>query len=90
MKPIIYLIAYVLIHIQVRGQQNYELHNRVYDDMIKSVTFEANNSPTGFPVIRLNEGQFIMLKFDDLLNEERNFYYRIIHCDKDWIPSAMR
>lgn len=90
MKPIFYVIAYVLIHFQVRGQQNYELHNRVYDDMIKSVTFEANNSPTGFPVIRLNEGQFIMLKFDDLINEERNFYYRIIHCDKDWSPSAMR
>ena len=62
----------------------------MYDEYIKTVTLEINNLPTNFPVMTLNSGQFVMLKFDDLINEERNFYYRIIHCDKDWQPSGLR
>lgn len=90
MKPFYILALFYIFYNQLHGQQSYELTNKVYDDWIKTVTFEVNNSPTGFPIIRLQEGQFFMLKFDDLLNEERNFYYRIIHCDKDWTQSAMR
>lgn len=68
---------------------NFNFRNEVYDDHIKTVTFEVNNLPTNFPTITLNSGQYINLKFDDLLNEERSFYYRIIHCDKNWQPSTI-
>ena len=69
---------------------NFNFKNQVYDEYIKTVTLEINNLPTNFPVMTLNSGQFVMLKFDDLINEERNFYYRIIHCNKDWQPSGLR
>ena len=67
----------------------YEFKNAVYDEYIKTVTLEVNNLPTNFPVLTLNSSEYIMLKFDDLLNEERTLYYRIIHCDKDWKPSRL-
>jgi len=63
--------------------------NDIYDPYIKTVTLETNDLPTNFPVIRKGSGDYIMLKFDDLLNEERNYYYKIIHCDKDWTPSKL-
>ena len=72
------------------GELPYTYTNAIYDDYVKTVTMEVNNLPTNFPVLRLNSSDYIMLKFDDLLNEERNLYYKIIHCDKDWQPSRLR
>ncbi|MBK8627684.1 MAG: DUF5103 domain-containing protein [Saprospiraceae bacterium] len=69
---------------------NFDFTNNVYDNDIKTVTLEINNLPTNFPVMSMSSGQFVMLKFDDLLNEERTLYYRIIHCDKDWNQSSLR
>jgi hypothetical protein len=69
---------------------NFDFTNNVYDNDIKTVTLEINNIPTNFPVMPMSSGQFVMLKFDDLLNEERILFYRIIHCDKDWQQSGLR
>jgi len=63
--------------------------NEVYDQDVKTVTFEVNGLPTNFPILVLNSSQYVMLKFDDLLNEERHLYYRLIHCTKDWEPSGI-
>lgn len=68
---------------------NYRFTNSVYDPYVKTVTLEVGNNPVTFPILKLNSGQFFVLKFDDLLNEERNLFYRIIHCDKDWTPSRL-
>lgn len=64
--------------------------NSVYDEYIRTITFEINNLPTNFPVISLNGSERLVLKFDDLLNEERNYYYRILHCNWDWTPSNLK
>lgn len=69
---------------------NFECTNKVYDEMIKTVTLETNNLPTNFPIMTLGKGEYIMLKFDDLLNDERNLYYKVIHCNKDWTISDLR
>lgn len=86
-------ISLLLLHtflLHAGEEYNFNFRNEVYDENIKTVTLEINNLPTNFPVMAMNSGQYVMLKFDDLLNEERNFYYRIIHCGKDWQPSGLR
>lgn len=86
-------ISLILLHtflLHAGEEYNFNFRNEVYDENIKTVTLEINNLPTNFPVMAMNSGQYVMLKFDDLLNEERNFYYRIIHCGKDWQPSGLR
>jgi hypothetical protein len=91
MKNILIIILLSTFSLLKAGNDyNFKFKNDVYDEYIKTVTLEINNLPTNFPVMTLNAGQFVMLKFDDLLNEERNFYYRIIHCEKDWQPSGLR
>jgi hypothetical protein len=71
------------------GDYPFRFQNEVYDQDIRSVTLEVNNLPTNFPILNLHSGQYVLLKFDDLLNEERRLYYRVIHCTKDWEPSGI-
>ncbi|MFL9830508.1 DUF5103 domain-containing protein [Flavobacterium sp. ST-87] len=51
---------------------------------IKTVTFVKNNENV-VPVFEL--GSSFEFQFDDLFGNEANYYYEIIHCDYNWIPS---
>lgn len=91
MKYIFYLFAVLLSYPAFANDPyNFEFVNKEYDPDIATVTLDFNGSPVGFPVIRLGSTDYLLLKFDDLSNYEKHLYYRIIHCDRDWQPSAMR
>ena len=53
---------------------------------IKSIVLKGENEDQ-FPVIEL--GKPLFLEFDDLLANEQDYYYKIIHCDYDWSPSIL-
>ncbi|MBK9254317.1 MAG: DUF5103 domain-containing protein [Saprospiraceae bacterium] len=89
MKHFITLLIFSLSQNLFGSESPYRFVNSVYDPFVKTVTLEVNNLPIGFPVLELGSGQYFVLKFDDLLNEERNLFYRIVHCDKDWKPSRL-
>jgi hypothetical protein len=51
---------------------------------IKTVSF-MDNGQNVIPVFEL--GESFELNFDDLFGNEANYYYEIIHCDYNWVPS---
>ena len=51
---------------------------------IKTISFVQNNQ-NQVPVFKLGEG--FLFQFDDLFGNEANYYYEIVHCDYNWIPS---
>ena len=51
---------------------------------IKTVSFVQNNENV-VPIFEL--GSTFEFQFDDLFGNEANYYYEIIHCDYNWIPS---
>jgi len=53
---------------------------------IKSIIFKGTTEDQ-FPIISL--GESISLEFDDLLANEQDYYYKIIHCNYDWTPSTL-
>lgn len=53
---------------------------------IKTISF-ANDNQNVIPVFRL--GESFELDFDDLFGNEANYYYEIIHCDYNWVPSTI-
>lgn len=53
---------------------------------IKSITFKGPTDDQ-FPIIQI--GDPIYLNFDDLLANEQDYYYKIVHCDYDWTPSDL-
>lgn len=89
MKLIHFFIFLGIFNVLKAGELPYELTNKVYDTEIKTVTLESDYSSSTIPIISINGGS-LRLNFDDLLNEERRFYYKIIHCDKNWNVSGMR
>lgn len=55
-------------------------------DHIRSIVFKGENDDQ-FPVVQLGESVF--LQFDDLMANEQDYYYKIVHCDYDWKPSRL-
>ena len=51
---------------------------------IKTVSFVQNGSNV-VPIFEL--GSVFELQFDDLFGNEANYYFDIIHCDYNWIPT---
>lgn len=53
---------------------------------IKSIIFKGPTEDQ-FPIVQI--GEPIYLEFDDLLANEQDYYYQIVHCDYDWTPSDL-
>ncbi|TRX39677.1 type IX secretion system plug protein [Flavobacterium restrictum] len=51
---------------------------------IKTISFTQNTANL-IPIFKL--GESFALDFDDLFGNEANYYYEIVHCDYNWIPS---
>ena len=56
---------------------------------IKSVQINNYFKAPHYPVISLEEDEFVTLKFDDLSNKEETYTYKIIHCTAEWKNSNL-
>lgn len=61
----------------------------VYVTNIKSVKINPFGSPLQPPIVYLGNTQSLLVSFDDMDNEQKDYSYEIIHCNKDWTPSNM-
>ena len=68
-------LAYAQVQLEINPPTN-----------IKSIIFKGSTDDQ-FPVVNL--GDPIYLEFDDLLANEQDYYYKIVHCDYDWTPSSL-
>ncbi len=64
--------------------------NSVYREEIKSVQLFRDGNVLSNPVIELGSDAQLVLKFDDLAEEAKNYYYTVIHCDANWNESYVR
>ena len=64
-------------------------HNReeVLAPNIKTVRFLQEDNLLDYPVVELNSPQRLVLSFDDLDGDAKNYFYKVIHCNSDWTPS---
>lgn len=70
-------------------QQELVYDNINYLQTIKSVQFYPVDQENAFPVIELFSDDQLMLAFDDLRGDVRNYYFSIEHCDANWVPSRL-
>lgn len=70
-------------------QQELVYDNITYLPSIKSVQFYPVGQENAFPVIELFSEDQLMLAFDDLRGDVRNFYFSLEHCDANWAPSRL-
>lgn len=69
---------------------NYYYQNSVYREEIKSVQLYRDGNELSNPVIELGSDAKLVLKFDDLTEDVKNFSYTIIHCDASWNESYIQ
>ncbi|MDQ3051048.1 MAG: DUF5103 domain-containing protein [Bacteroidota bacterium] len=69
------------------GYLRYE--NFVYNKNIRTVVLEQANLRLSDPVIELNRPEKLILSFDDLEGDYKNYMYTLIHCDAGWNPSSL-
>ena len=56
---------------------------------IASLQVNVTGQDFSFPVIQLGSNQTIDISFDQLSYDVKSYYYKIIHCDAQWYPSAI-
>lgn len=63
--------------------------NEVYLPNLSTVKFHRTGSQHSYPVIPLGGSIRLELSFDDMDADFKDYYYKIIHCDKNWNPSDL-
>ncbi len=70
--------------VKVDLQEVLENTNRIFVDNIRSVKFHPIESALAEPIVTLNSGTRLVLTFDDVDLDVKNYTYSIQHCNKDW------
>jgi len=66
-----------------------QLADHIYRPNISSVKLHKYGDPYGYPVIRLNSADELVLYFDDLDASIKNYYYSFQLCNADWLPATL-
>ncbi len=62
----------------------------IYSNTIKSVLFTRSGNLLSYPVIDLNNGEKATLQFDLLNEQEKTFYYILVHCNMYWERDSLQ
>lgn len=58
-----------------------------YSSFLSSIRFYPEDSELDYPVLELGSSRQLLLEFDDLEADNKNYFYKIYHCNYDWTPS---
>jgi len=87
-----FLILFVFICFSAKSQ--YYPPNGIYPDavfgsQIKTARIFKEGWETSYPIAHVNDEKPLVLSFDELSKNARNYSYAIIHCDADWRQSRL-
>jgi len=85
-----YLFTY-LIYLTISYSAGFaqKFSNQIFSSEIKTVLCHKKGWPLSYPVIRLGSNETISVSFDDLADDTKNYYYSIVHCNKNWETSLL-
>jgi len=61
----------------------------VYISNLKTVRLYKEGNELSFPIVNLAKGEKLVLDFDDLDADYKNYYITFVHCTADWQPTDM-
>jgi hypothetical protein len=62
----------------------------VYVDYLRAVQLNITDAPLSAPIVNLGSGATLTLTFDDLDADVKDYFYSIVHCDRNWEPSNLQ
>lgn len=70
-------------------EQKLIYNNHIYRKNIHTVLLHPVRSELQEPIIHSNRSDSLLLSFDDLDGDFKNYYFTLIHCNADWTPSDL-
>ena len=67
--------------------ENDILSETVYKESIHSIQLYRQGWKLSYPIIDLKGELPLELSFDDISGDIANYYYKIVHCDFNWVPT---
>lgn len=84
-----YVIISLISFADGKDSNRFFYQNAVYREEIKSVQIFRDGNELSNPIYELNSDTPLLLKFDELASEAKDYWYTIIHCDADWNESHL-
>lgn len=76
------LILFVFIINAVSANNIYE--NKAYSKNIRTIQVHLENEPLSEPIMQLNSNDRVVIEFDEMSHDTKDYSYRIFHCNGDW------
>ncbi|MBI5916436.1 MAG: DUF5103 domain-containing protein [Bacteroidetes bacterium] len=89
MKKILVLLAMMLPVVGFSQDEDLRYYDFVYMDNLKSVKFHAEGLLLSLPIIELGGNVGVVLSFDDLSRDYKDYTYSVVHCNANWEPSNL-
>ncbi len=64
--------------------------DHIYQDRIRTVRLHQKGWEQGAPIIGSGSNEQLVLSFDDLEGDVKDYQYRFIHCNADWEASSLQ
>ncbi len=80
-----FLFSFAITNHSVAQTENSYFHK----SSIKTIQLYKAGWKMSFPIIQLKSNDRLVLSFDDLGEETKNYNYTIVHCDHNWNPSEL-
>ena len=82
----LWLFLPLLLNAQLDDVKNFDY---VYQENIRSVQFHLDGLFLTYPIVDLTSSTPLVLSFDDLDGDVKDYGYTLIHCDRNWQPSNL-
>jgi len=89
MKYLPIIIILFISNIISAQDEGLRYENYTYKPNIKTVQFHLDGLLTSYPIIDLNSNTPLLLSFDDLDGDAKNYTYTIVQCNMYWEPSNL-
>jgi len=83
------LVAILITALLPIGAQAQTIDEKVHKPSIRTVQMHQKGEPLSPPLIELNSGQQVTLRFDDMEGGSKTYSYKLIHCNARWEPSDL-
>jgi len=88
MKILLFCCAVLFCPVLLVAQS--ETENSVFDENVRTVQLQLAGSPLSLPIVDLpTRYNSMILDFDHIGDDIKDYKYTIVHCNSDWQPSEL-
>lgn len=89
LRVLFFLLSIYTFAVKSLAQNLQSTEDFVYNSNIKTVQFYQGSNPLSYPISNVRASVKLNFEFDDLNENTQTYFYKIVHCDRDWKKSNL-